>query len=152
MVVLFLSLFFFFKQKTAYEMRISDWSSDVCSSDLDCRSQRVAARIEHAHRFMRRRNRSRMPHSGSAGSCRGRHSCGRLMRICAGPSGSWRIKSSRVTANAYSFRLYCRCLRGNRWMLLLLGMVAAWQNAALDGRSEEHTSELLSLMRISYAD
>src|SRR3546814_1784338 len=30
-----LCLFFFFKQKTAYEMRISDWSSDVCSSDLD---------------------------------------------------------------------------------------------------------------------
>src|SRR3546814_18586181 len=29
-----LFLFFFFKQKTAYEMRISDWSSDVCSSDL----------------------------------------------------------------------------------------------------------------------
>src|SRR3546814_1230445 len=27
-------LFFFFKQKTAYELRISDWSSDVCSSDL----------------------------------------------------------------------------------------------------------------------
>src|SRR3546814_6052621 len=31
---LFLCDFFFFKQKTAYEMRISDWSSDVCSSDL----------------------------------------------------------------------------------------------------------------------
>src|SRR3546814_6484624 len=29
--------FFFFKQKTAYEMRISDWSSDVCSSDLEDR-------------------------------------------------------------------------------------------------------------------
>src|SRR3546814_2828087 len=29
-----LSFFFLFKQKTAYEMRISDWSSDVCSSDL----------------------------------------------------------------------------------------------------------------------
>src|SRR3546814_3375803 len=29
-----LVLFFFFKQKTAYEMRMSDWSSDVCSSDL----------------------------------------------------------------------------------------------------------------------
>src|SRR3546814_3102471 len=29
-----IALFFFFKQKTAYEMRISDWSSDVCSSDL----------------------------------------------------------------------------------------------------------------------
>src|SRR3546814_4069553 len=31
----FVSVFCFFKQKTAYEMRISDWSSDVCSSDLD---------------------------------------------------------------------------------------------------------------------
>src|SRR3546814_1858653 len=30
----FVLIFFFFKQKTAYEMRISDWSSDVCSSDL----------------------------------------------------------------------------------------------------------------------
>src|SRR3546814_5551377 len=33
-IVVFGSFFFFFKQKTAYEMRISDWSSDVCSSDL----------------------------------------------------------------------------------------------------------------------
>src|SRR3546814_10369158 len=32
--VLSVFFFFFFKQKTAYEMRISDWSSDVCSSDL----------------------------------------------------------------------------------------------------------------------
>src|SRR3546814_8131545 len=32
--VCFVICFFFFKQKTAYEMRISDWSSDVCSSDL----------------------------------------------------------------------------------------------------------------------
>src|SRR3546814_7623421 len=31
---MFLLVVFFFKQKTAYEMRISDWSSDVCSSDL----------------------------------------------------------------------------------------------------------------------
>src|SRR3546814_4615127 len=35
-------VFFFFKQKTAYEMCISDWSSDVCSSDLQC--QRVVGR------------------------------------------------------------------------------------------------------------
>src|SRR3546814_4520064 len=32
--IMWLLCFFFFKQKTAYEMRISDWSSDVCSSDL----------------------------------------------------------------------------------------------------------------------
>src|SRR3546814_6544712 len=34
LIYLLCFLFFFFKQKTAYEMRISDWSSDVCSSDL----------------------------------------------------------------------------------------------------------------------
>src|SRR3546814_10476026 len=34
-VVVYCVFFFFFKQKTAYEMRISDWSSDVCSSDLE---------------------------------------------------------------------------------------------------------------------
>src|SRR3546814_5297208 len=34
MFVRVICVFFFFKQKTAYEMRISDWSSDVCSSDL----------------------------------------------------------------------------------------------------------------------
>src|SRR3546814_2674654 len=33
-------VFFFFKQKTAYEMRMSDWSSDVCSSDLPIRHTR----------------------------------------------------------------------------------------------------------------
>src|SRR3546814_2322773 len=38
-----LFMFFFFKQKTAYEMRISDWSSDVCSSDLEARA------IQEAH-------------------------------------------------------------------------------------------------------
>src|SRR3546814_3370995 len=36
--MLFVLVFFFFKQKTAYEMRISDWSSDVCSSDLYAQS------------------------------------------------------------------------------------------------------------------
>src|SRR3546814_4969218 len=40
-------LFFFFKQKTAYEMRISDWSSDVCSSDL----RRLLLRKQHQQRI-----------------------------------------------------------------------------------------------------
>src|SRR3546814_16440425 len=39
-------MFFFFKQKTAYEMRISDWSSDVCSSDLA-----MEARLERHQRL-----------------------------------------------------------------------------------------------------
>src|SRR3546814_19084652 len=45
--------FFFFKQKTAYEMRISDWSSDVCSSDLDD--------DRHAHRGARGAGWARRP-------------------------------------------------------------------------------------------
>src|SRR3546814_16978802 len=39
-MTLLCSCFFFFKQKTAYEMRISDWSSDVCSSDLSISLER----------------------------------------------------------------------------------------------------------------
>src|SRR3546814_6014994 len=41
---------FFFKQKTAYEMRISDWSSDVCSSDLDIRFGTERQRQHNAFR------------------------------------------------------------------------------------------------------
>src|SRR3546814_4278513 len=44
-------LWFFFKQKTAYEMRISDWSSDVCSSDLldiACGTGRIAIPVARA--------------------------------------------------------------------------------------------------------
>src|SRR3546814_3692850 len=43
LIFMFLFLYlFFFKQKTAYEMRISDWSSDVCSSDLRLAAARHA--------------------------------------------------------------------------------------------------------------
>src|SRR3546814_1586798 len=40
-LVFLVLFFFFFKRKTAYELRISDWSSDVCSSDLRCRVGRA---------------------------------------------------------------------------------------------------------------
>src|SRR3546814_3839068 len=41
--------FFFFKQKTAYEMRISDWSSDVCSSDLVTSEFQPVALLPESH-------------------------------------------------------------------------------------------------------
>src|SRR3546814_9138159 len=44
--------FFFFKQKTAYEMRISDWSSDVCSSDLTDIAQTDMAKAKVKRRSM----------------------------------------------------------------------------------------------------
>src|SRR3546814_2328621 len=43
--LMFFVIFFFFKQKTAYEMRISDWSSDVCSSDLGDRIHRKILKV-----------------------------------------------------------------------------------------------------------
>src|SRR3546814_3885579 len=70
-------LFFFFKQKTAYERRISDWSSDVCSSDLvskarlavtfgrneimrDCPNwQAITGRLDHAFLEMLRKRKTR---------------------------------------------------------------------------------------------
>src|SRR3546814_19751176 len=62
LVWLISGLFFFFKQKTAYEMRISDWSSDVCSSDLAARRTRddrdaVAEALGVRHDMGRKENR-----------------------------------------------------------------------------------------------
>src|SRR3546814_996661 len=45
-------LFFFFKQKTAYEMRISDWSSDVCSSDLYVRDPQVTVNFKSSDNLL----------------------------------------------------------------------------------------------------
>src|SRR3546814_15435739 len=48
MRIILLTRFFFFKQKTAYEVRISDWSSDVCSSDLGGYPRTRPAAARHA--------------------------------------------------------------------------------------------------------
>src|SRR3546814_3396927 len=103
--------FFFFKQKTAYEMRISDWSSDVCSSDLVyVRTGWAAATAPPAH--------ARCP--GAA------HSLQADPRRSARRRNSW-LPDARSKSPTRP-----------RW-------------AASQSRSEEHTSELQSLMRISYA-
>src|SRR3546814_9617094 len=56
---------FFFKQKSTYEMRISYWSSDVCSSDLEGRSPREWARRLHGRRAQARAGR---PGGGRGGA------------------------------------------------------------------------------------
>src|SRR3546814_19172487 len=67
-MLLFISVlfFFFFKQKTAYEMRISDWSSDVCSSDLRRGEEgfQILADPEHHGRFLARRRVGRLQADG----------------------------------------------------------------------------------------
>src|SRR3546814_9266095 len=49
-------IFFFFKQKTAYEMRISDWSSDVCSSDLGHETLMLGSRPVNSRAYVSRFN------------------------------------------------------------------------------------------------
>src|SRR3546814_2615639 len=121
---------FFFKQKTAYEMRISDWSSDVCSSDL----------LDSKY----------LNFPGAA--CTPDQMAAPGQTVCVQDlSGTRTPLSSKWSGNA---GIEYRQPVGN---LELTGRVDANfrsnYNASLnnDLRSEEHTSELQSLMRISYA-
>src|SRR3546814_10746457 len=70
--------FFFFKQKTAYEMRISDWSSDVCSSDLASAGNH--ALLELAGRETERKSEKHRAH-GVGCDDGGRHPGARQCRI-----------------------------------------------------------------------
>src|SRR3546814_3665912 len=88
--VLYVVFFFFFKQKTAYEMRISDWSSDVCSSDLCAASPARAGSHPATPRAGGLRRSSRafhsrhaMPAGGRPASAKDRISA-RVACLCSG--------------------------------------------------------------------
>src|SRR3546814_1251511 len=75
--------FFFFKQKTAYEMRISDWSSDVCSSDLPRPAPTPRAQRD-----------DRDDTANDIGSVyRRRRDCGRTSMLLLATTSSWRPTS-----------------------------------------------------------
>src|SRR3546814_2180374 len=125
-MIALLRLVFLFKQKTAYEMRISDWSSDVCSSDLktDVRSPKVSRR-----------------QSVILGS-----------RTPVIRSRNWRTE---VWSNGW-LETQPPAVQGETMMQgtrkpAPIGRSSTNSRDVPAGRSEEHTSELQSLMRISYA-
>src|SRR3546814_4980536 len=121
----------FFKQKTAYEMRISDWSSDVCSSDLLVEERVVD---EHHARHLRqplgRRHGARMVDR----------------RQVAQPRLAEQGHVDREGERAQA-AVGADVARG----LFAPDMLLARRERQHEARSEEHTSELQSLMRISYA-
>src|SRR3546814_1261451 len=130
-----LDCFFFFKQKTAYEMRISDWSSDVCSSDLFGRKADI-----HPHPLVP--------------AVRDRREPG--VKHPAQGLDQWRQRIGEITifAAPEAVPRHMDMAAKARGRIIERGKVAArrrveqpWQHGP---RSEEHTSELQSLMRNSY--
>src|SRR3546814_8488027 len=79
-------IFFFFKQKTAYELRISDWSSDVCSSDLREIRLTLPRIAENQHPAIARRDAAGMD-VDDFGSGPARKHGARLTGAEAGPQG-----------------------------------------------------------------
>src|SRR3546814_4547136 len=126
--------FFFFKQKTAYEMRISDWSSDVCSSDLTQGRTLAVMQVCGGSQSFNVVNALRQ--------------LGRWMRMVTIPNQSSVPKAwqefdddGRMKPSPYYDRVVDVMEELVKFTLLVRGR----------RRSEEHTSELQSLMRISYA-
>src|SRR3546814_10109393 len=152
--------FFFFKQKTAYELRISDWSSDVCSSDLHiglvvrerrrCRARRTLrqreAELERCHAIVDVVDDSAAEHL--AEPCQ---MIGRLIMIAvrcvprARPGPARQHMPAMSMGNIEIERDVAPAEAAYR----LLEPIGS-RHHRLE-RSEEHTSELQSLMRISYA-
>src|SRR3546814_6200435 len=138
----------FFKQKTAYEMLISDWSSDVCSSDLlhplhRLRLARRPARVERA-----RRRGGDDAGSGAAADARHRDRDllplddarrPRARTLYGGPG----VGDDAQPVDRRAVHTGDRAFRPDRADHRL--------SQRPRRRSEEHTSELQSLMRISYA-
>src|SRR3546814_7143609 len=124
----FISFFFFFKQKTAYEMRISDWSSDVCSSDLGAIGTRAEAILAHGDYSL----------SGldqSLGDAQG------ILRATSQAAARDRALSEHM--------LEATQASGEGLGQLSDGLARA---TTMRERSEEHTSEIQSLMSITDAD
>src|SRR3546814_5764344 len=114
--------FFVFKQKTAYDMRISDWSSDVCSSDLGPgRSALQRSQI--------------MDPDAHPRSCRGVWPC----------AWQWRRRRAYETRRCTGAITNTAQKAGTKTM----SVAQLSPNRCMSTRSDEHTSELQSLMRIS---
>src|SRR3546814_2938418 len=155
---------FFFKQKTAYEMRISDWSSDVCSSDL--RADARGLHRDPAGPVPREPGGDRhRPHAGR--HLRRRAGAGQARRDLRAQGGRRQDGPGAQEARRADARRRAggRALMAVMPMLPELGLVALvlallvtllqavlpLAGAQRGKSSEEHKSELQSLMRISYA-
>src|SRR3546814_3246541 len=174
--IIFFFFFFVFMQKTAYELRIIDWSSDVCSSDLAWAYYRQALCCKVGYP-----KRHKKGNSGSLPTKTGRPACLRpgfqasqqaraLQPDRTKKAGTGRSRYLACAHNEMIRTLLIAPIRFYRYFLSpwvgrscrftptcsLYAIEAIEKHGALKGlwlasRSEEHTSELQSQMRISYA-
>src|SRR3546814_8860395 len=146
---------FFCKQKTAYEMRISDWSSDVCSSDLTARIrmvvQKITILVDKADDDV-----ERLPEICRTGFERAVND----WRAEHLDDDRWFAIFGRFSVLQVRLPLHEHSGPKIHFPTVMQAMVDSAQRTAVlpfriaifvGGRSEEHTSELQSLMRISYA-
>src|SRR3546814_8986090 len=134
--------FFFFKQKTAYEMRISDWSSDVCSSDLGLELGATRLLGELGRADARNRGLAAESVSHQEPSLSSRVTC----PVTWAPSDTLPTTSSttRLPSTLDTDPLNVNSSSG------YAGAPSRIEMDLRSTRSEEHTSELQSTMRISY--
>src|SRR3546814_1316314 len=138
--LLVIRLFFFFKQKTAYEMRISDWSSDVCSSDL----LRVALQPPDLPRQPPRGQHADQQRRAQQHQAPAQH---RL--LAALDERRDRLVGLGNGEHAGDAAAGVTDRRGDvhDGGVLVVRVAAGRARAVLAARSEEHTSELQALMR-----
>src|SRR3546814_3475690 len=140
---------FFFKQKTAYEMRISDWSSDVCSADL--------LYCDRPDSLRRRACRTVLDELFSC------LTAWLAPILCFTAEEAWWTRGTGKEASVHlrTFpavpaewldpALAAKWAKVREVRRVVTGALEVERAAKRIGRSEEHTSELQSLMRISYA-
>src|SRR3546814_5812513 len=158
-------VFCFFKQKTAYEMRISDWSSDVCSSDLasapecECRPRRqigdVACNEAVERTTGRRQVQLRLvamaePRSHTAVADNAVRVVAARARVAqvGGSTRQARAQDRESGRRTQSLRAGLPAPRSTRCAARTAELGAPDRSRTSTERSEEHTSELQSLMRI----
>src|SRR3546814_4386685 len=137
MRLVLLCRFFLSKERTAYGLRISDWSSDVCSADLGLFGPRLAGRGQHVDRDDRRQqpDDDDDDHQFDQSEAVFGGTPQRREAVFGGtPTKSEAVFGGTSTKSEAVF-----------------GGTSTKSEAEFGGRSEEHTSELQSLMRIKYA-
>src|SRR3546814_3795342 len=144
---MYMVYFFFFKQKTAYEMRISDWSSDVCSSDLSSTGFIHAVQIYPYTKGALYRLYAAPERVADIALQPGEM----ITSVAAGDTVRWTVgDTTSGSGKSQRTHILVKPFAAGLHSNMVITTDRRVYHLELE-RSEEHTSELQSLMRIPYA-